>query len=98
MTAYVIARVDVTDADKWMEYAAAAGPAVADHGGKYLARGGASEGLENWEDEGKRVVIIGFPDMDAARNFYNSAEYQAAKAKREGAGYMRMTLVEGYDG
>jgi len=71
MTAYVIARVDVTDADKWMEYAAAAGPTVADHGGKYLARGGASEGLENWE---------------------------AAKAKREGAGYMRMTLVEGYDG
>ncbi|MEO0328296.1 MAG: DUF1330 domain-containing protein [Pseudomonadota bacterium] len=98
MTAYVIARVDVTDLEKWKEYAASAGPAVANFGGKYLARGGAHEGLENFEDEGKRIVILEFPDMDAARNWYNSAEYQAAKAKREGAGYARFTLVDGYDG
>ncbi|MDJ0614309.1 MAG: DUF1330 domain-containing protein [Rhizobiaceae bacterium] len=98
MTAYVIARVDVTDADKWMEYAGAAGPTVAAHGGKYIARGGAVEGLENFEDEGKRVVILEFPDMDTARTWYNSAEYQAAKAKREGAGHARFTLVDGYDG
>lgn len=98
MTAYVIARVDVTDGDKWMEYAGSAGPTVAAHGGKYIARGGAVEGLENFEDEGKRVVILEFPDMDTARNWYNSAEYQAAKAKREGAGYARFTLVDGYDG
>ena len=98
MTAYVIARVEVTDLDKWKTYAAAAGPAVAAHGGKYLARGGELEGLENHEDEGKRVVVLEFPDMDAARNWYNSAEYQAAKAKREGAGFARFMLVDGYEG
>lgn len=98
MTAYVIARVDVTDTDKWKEYAAAASPAVAAFGGRYIARGGTVEALENFEDEGKRVVILEFPDMDAARNWYNSDQYQAAKAKREGAGYARFTLLEGYEG
>ena len=98
MSAYIIVRADVTDMEKWKEYAAAAGPASIPFGGKYLVRGGAMEGLENFEDEGKRVVVMEFPDMDSARKFYNSQEYQAAKAKREGAGYARFTLVDGYDG
>ncbi|MEM9332857.1 MAG: DUF1330 domain-containing protein [Pseudomonadota bacterium] len=98
MTAYIIARVDVSDAEKWKEYAGAAGPTVAAHGGKYIARGGAVEGLENHEDEGRRIVILEFPDMDTARAWYNSAEYQAARAKREGAGFARFTIVDGYDG
>ncbi len=98
MPAYMIGRVDVTDLDKWKEYAAAAGPAATKYGGRYIARGGAVEGLENFEDEGKRIVILEFPDMDAARNWYNSPEYQAAKQKREGAGHARFTLVEGYEG
>ena len=98
MTAYVIVRADVTDLDQWKEYAAAAGPTSVPYGGKYIVRGGAVEGLENFEDEGKRVVLLEFPDMESARNWYNSAEYQAARAKREGAGYARFTLVDGYDG
>ena len=98
MPAYMIGRVDVTDLEKWKEYAAAAGPATDKFGGKYIVRGGAAEGLENYEDEGKRLVVVEFPDMDAARNWYNSPEYQAAKAKREGAGYARFTLVEGFSG
>ena len=98
MTAYVIARVDVTDADRWKEYAAAAGPTVAAHGGRYIARGGAVEGLENHEDEGRRIVILEFPDMETARRWYHSAEYGEARAKREGAGFARFTLVDGYEG
>ena len=98
MSAYVIVRADVTDLERWKEYAAAAEPASKPFGGKYLVRGGAMEGLENFEDEGKRIVVMEFPDMESARGFYNSQEYQAAKAKREGAGYARFTLVEGYDG
>ena len=98
MTAYMVARVDVTDLEKWKEYAAAAGPTVSAHGGKYIARGGELLGLENHEDDGKRIVIIQFPDMDAAKTWYNSPEYQEAKSKREGVGYARFTIVDGYDG
>lgn len=98
MAAYMVGRVDVTDAEKWKEYAAMAGPTVAAHGGKYLARGGTMLGLENFEDEGKRVVILEFPDMETAKTWYNSQGYQDAKARREGAGYARFTLVEGFEG
>ncbi len=98
MTAYVIVRADVTDLDKWKEYAAAAGPTSGPYGGKYIARGGAVEGLENFEDDGKRVVILEFPDMDSARNWYNSEEYTAARKIRESAGKAHFMIVEGYDG
>lgn len=95
MPAYMIGRVDVTDLDKWKEYAAAAGPATEKFGGKYIARGGALEGLENHEDEGKRVVIVEFKDMETAQAWYQSPEYQAAKALREGAGFARFMIVDG---
>ena len=98
MTAYMIARVDVTDLDKWKEYAMAAKPTVDAHGGRYIARGGTLEGLENHEDDGKRVVIIEFPDMETCKTWYNSPEYTAARAKREGAGHARFMVVDGYDG
>ncbi|WP_075995807.1 DUF1330 domain-containing protein [Salaquimonas pukyongi] len=98
MSAYIVVRVDVTDAEKWKEYAAAAGPVVARFGGKYLARGGEMADLENSEDEGKRVVVLQFADMETAKAWYNSDEYQAAKTLREGAGHARFTLVDGYEG
>lgn len=95
MPAYMIGRVEVTDLEKWKEYAAAAGPATAKFGGKYIARGGALEGLENHEDEGKRVVIVEFKDMETAQAWYHSPEYQAAKVLREGAGFARFMIVDG---
>jgi len=98
MTAYMIARIDVTDAEKWKGYAALSGPAAAKYGGEFIVRGGAMEGLENHEDEGKRVVIVKFPSCEAARTWYNSPEYTEARAAREGAGFGRFMIVEGYDG
>ena len=98
MSAYMIARVDVTDLDAWKNYAANAGPTVEKFGGKYIARGGSLTGLENFEDEGKRVVIIRFPDVETAENWYNSPEYQEVKKLRDGAGHGRFMIVDGYDG
>ena len=43
---YVIARVDVADPEAYARYASAATKAIADHGGKALARGGRSEALD----------------------------------------------------
>jgi uncharacterized protein (DUF1330 family) len=90
---YVIARVDVKDAAAYAKYAEAAGKAIALHGAKPLARGGRSEGLEG--PARKRNVVLEFDSYEAARAYYYSAEYQAAKALREGAAEMEMVLVEG---
>ena len=42
-----------------------------------------------------RNVVIEFESYDAARAYYFSQEYQAAKAEREGAAQMEIVLVEG---
>jgi len=76
MTAYAIVQVDVKDADEYAKYAALAGPAVEKFGGEFLARGGAVEVMEGTTRD--RCVIVKFPDMDTARTFYHSPDYQKA--------------------
>ena len=46
MPALWIAHVTVTDADAYGKYAKLAGPAIAKHGGKFIARGGRYVQLE----------------------------------------------------
>jgi uncharacterized protein (DUF1330 family) len=90
---YVIARVDVTNPDAYALYADGASEAIKKHGGKALARGGRHEALEG-QARGRNVVLE-FDSFDAARAYYFSAEYQAAKAKRAGAAVAEFVLVEG---
>ena len=81
---YVIARVDMTNPEAYARYAAAAGKAIADHGGRPLARGGRSEALEG--KARARNVVLEFESYDAARRYYYSEQYQAAQgaARRRG--------------
>jgi uncharacterized protein (DUF1330 family) len=90
---YVISRVDVTDPGAYARYAAAAIKAIAEHGGKPLARGGRSEALEGTARA--RNVVLEFESFDAARNYFHSEQYQAARALRAGAAEIEMVLVEG---
>ena len=53
--AYWIAHVKVTDPEAYGKYAALAGPAIAAHGGKFLARGGRYVQLEG-NDRERNVV------------------------------------------
>ena len=90
---YIISRVEITNSDAYAHYAAAATKAIADHGGKPLARGGRSEALEG-KARGRNVVLE-FESYEAARGYFYSEQYQAARALREGAAEMEMVLVEG---
>jgi uncharacterized protein (DUF1330 family) len=90
---YVISRVDVTNPEAYARYAAAATKAIADHGGKALARGGRSEALEG--KARARNVVLEFESYDAARRYFHSEQYQAARALRAGAAEIEMVLVEG---
>lgn len=93
MTAYWIAHVTVTDPDAYQGYQALAPAAFAAHGARFLARGGAHEVLEGPVLD--RHVVIEFPSLAAARACYQSAEYQAARARREGAAVAHVVIVEG---
>lgn len=90
---YIIARVDVTNPDAYARYAAAATKAIDDHGGKRLARGGRYEALEG--KARARNVVLEFESYDAAHRYFHSAQYQAARALREGAAEIEVVLVEG---
>ena len=93
MTAYWIAHVTVTDPEAYQGYQALAPAAFAAHGARFLARGGAHEVLEGPVLD--RHVVIEFPTLAAARACYQSAEYQAARARREGAAVAHVVIVEG---
>jgi uncharacterized protein (DUF1330 family) len=94
MPAYIIAMVNVTNPDAYKQYADLAGPATAKYGGKFLARGGATEVLEGGLNYG-RVVINQFDTVEQAKKFYNSPEYQEAKSKRLLAADFNMVVTEG---
>jgi uncharacterized protein (DUF1330 family) len=90
---YVVTRADIKDPEAYARYAAEATKAIAAHGGRPLARGGRHEALEG--PARARNVVLEFDSYDAARAYFYSAEYQAARALREGAAEMEMVLVEG---
>ena len=94
MAALVIAEVDVQDATLFEEYRKLVPATIAQYGGKYVVRGGATESKEGgWAP--KRMVVLEFPTMARAREWYHSAEYAPALEMRLKAAKSRVILVEG---
>jgi uncharacterized protein (DUF1330 family) len=93
---YWIASVDVTDPEGYRAYVAANAEAFRKFGAKFITRGGKAEAVE-----GKlrsRVVVIEFPNYDAALGCYRSPEYDRARKLRQGKSTADIAVVEGYDG
>ncbi|MBZ9861485.1 DUF1330 domain-containing protein [Mesorhizobium sp. CA12] len=94
MPAYVISDVTIRDAEVIEIYRTRAAASIAQHGGRYLARGGEVEALEgNWKPG--QLIVVEFPDMDSARRWYRSAEYAAALEVRDTALSRNLILVDG---
>jgi uncharacterized protein (DUF1330 family) len=95
LTAFVIAHVEILDAENYREYRDRNTAIVERYGGHFAARGGLCERLEG--DAGPyRLVIIEFPDVDAARRWYYSPEYQEiAPIRRAYARTHLLSIVEG---
>ncbi len=94
MPAYVIVETDIHDPEQYDRYRAVSPAAVAAGGGRFVARGGELAVLEgDWHPS--RLVILEFPDLETAKQWYESAQYQDAKKLREGAANLRMVAVEG---
>ena len=92
MPALWIAHVTVTDAEAYGKYAELAGPAIAKHGGHFVARGGKFVQLEG--KERPRNVVARFPDVETAEKCYHSDAYQAALSHARGASERELMIVE----
>jgi uncharacterized protein (DUF1330 family) len=94
MAAFVIVDIAVTDPLRYEEYRRLATPTVAEHGGRFLVRGGRTETLEgSWRP--RRFVVLEFPSAAAARAWWSSPGYAAAKGLRQASARTQMILVEG---
>jgi uncharacterized protein (DUF1330 family) len=94
VAAYVISDVEVLDPALVERYRSLAQDAIAKYGGRYVARGGTIEAVEGgWAP--KHIVIVEFPTMERAREWYRSAEYSEALEVRRRALNRRLIFVEG---
>ncbi len=94
MTAYAIFDADIHDQDGMNAYLEKVPPTLKQYGATLKAVTSNVESVEGgWAP--KRIVILEFADMDAARTWYNSPEYQEVLPLRLNAANDRVVFVEG---
>lgn len=94
MPAYVIADIDVHDADAYRAYPPLVPATLEPYGGRFVVRGGDHEVLEgDWQPH--RLVVIEFPSADHARRWHASDAYARAMAIRQSASDGNVILVPG---
>lgn len=94
MPAYVIADIEVTDADLYEQYKPLAAPTVEKYGGRYVVRGGEVQVKEgDWAP--RRLVMAEFPDRAAAEAWYASPEYAEPLKMRIASTKSRLMIVDG---
>ena len=94
MAAYVIVNDEVLDEGTFSDFRERIGATVAAHGGRYLVRTDNAEAVEG--DWSKRLVIIEFDNLEAARGFITSSEFTSLDSLRQRAAKSRVAIVEEY--
>jgi len=94
MAAYLIGDVEVIDAAGYEVYRMQVPATIDAYGGRYLARGGATQAMEGgWEPH--RCVILEFPSMAQLKTWWDSPEYVPLRAIRERTTHSRIIFTEG---
>jgi uncharacterized protein (DUF1330 family) len=94
MPAYVIAEVYIHDHKEYEEYKRRTPAAIAAFDGKFVVRGGDATTLEgDWKPE--RMVVLEFPTVQRANEWWHSEIYAEVKKIRQRAARTKMIIVEG---
>ena len=94
MPAYAIFDIKVFDKEKLQEYKKVAPEIIKKFEGKVIISGGEPNSVEgNWNQ--KRVVVIEFPSLEIANNWWNSDEYKKATELRKKAADTNVLIVDG---
>jgi uncharacterized protein (DUF1330 family) len=97
MAAYfVVFRDSMSDPGRYAAYLQAAIPTLEGRVARVLALNGALTPVEGECPDG--VVIVEFPDAQAAKDFYESPAYQAVVGERLASTQGRAVIVEGLPG
>lgn len=94
MPAYVIAHIDVKDPVRYEDYKKMSPVSIQKYGGRFIARGGKTDVLEGtWQP--KRLVLLEFPTVERAREWWASEDYRPARDLRQATSTGDMIVVEG---
>ena len=94
MAALVIVDVSIQDHEGYEEYKKLTQAAVAAYDGKFVVRGGQITTLEgDWQPE--RIVVLEFPTVERAKEWWNSEIYSKAKVIRHRTAKTKMIVVQG---
>ena len=94
MKGYVIAIVDVKNAEGYAVYSKQVPATIEKYGGRYLVRGGKTEVREG-EWPGPRTVILEFPSLARALEWYDSPEYKPLRPIRQANSTAHFAFFEG---
>ncbi len=96
MPAYVIVEITIHDPQQYEDYKKLTPAAIAAYDGKFIVRGALTESLEgDWNPE--RIVVLQFPSVARAKEWWSSPEYTAAKLIRQRSAFTKMLVVEGFE-
>ena len=95
MPAYCLFQnLKITDPAKMQEYVEKVKPITASFGGEYVVSGGVVEVKEGDWSPAWPVMIV-FPTMQRAQEWYRSEEYRPLKELRKAAGEFSAVFMEG---
>lgn len=97
MTAYLIATIDVHDAEGYEDYKSSVPALIESHGGRYIVRGGERDDVEGDWPAG-RVVVLEFPDWESANAFADDPAYEPVAAIRKSTTTSHIWILEGVAG
>ena len=97
MPGYLVVNLDVHDPALFDKYREQVPPIIAAHGGRYIIRGARLDHVEGMLPF-KRLVVLEFPSVEAARGFYDSQEYAPVKKLRTDSAKSDIAFVEGWIG
>jgi len=93
MPALIIAEVEIHDLAQYEDYKKLTPATIAAYDGKFVVRGAEAETLEgDWQ--AKRIVVLEFPSVARAKEWWSSDEYSAPKALRQRISTGKMIVVE----
>ena len=94
MPAYVLAHIDVKDPARYEDYKKMSPISIQKYGGRFIARGGKVEVLEG-TFEPKRMVLLEFPSVERAKEWWGSDDYAPAKQLRQSTSIGDLIVIEG---
>jgi uncharacterized protein (DUF1330 family) len=94
---YVIAQMSVVNQDGYLAYSKQVPGTLEAFGGRFVVRGGEATPMDG-VPKGPRNVVIEFPSLKAAQDWYNSPAYQAIVQGRLDNADGYLITVEGFEG